>query len=136
MTPNPSLSALLDSAIAKLATRLMSHKVPDKTVSDKILELCEAIKRATPNKRNESKDVLLQIIKTVEPNLALPVLITLVNVAPSIVEDFQKDKMVADRIKHIFRVAEIAQILSEDSLREIRGGIRAVQKRIFEVATR
>lgn len=136
MTPNPSLHELLDSAIAKLATDLMSHTGPEPAIGEKVSRLCVALKRAMPKMREESGDTLTQIIKTIEPNLALPIFVTLSEVAPSIIMNMQQDKMVAERVRHIFRVAEMAQILSDESLRELRDGIRAVQKKIFEAAAR
>lgn len=137
MTPNPSLVALLDSAIAKLAAGLMSDEAGQpQTIDSKVAQLCAAFRKASNIKRNESFDILTQIIKSIEPNSSLPIMQTLSEVAPNLVVKLQQDRMIADRIKHIYRVAEIAQILSTESLQSIRGGIRAVQKRIFEVTAK
>ena len=106
------------------------------TIDSKVAQLCSAFRKASNIKRNETFDILTQIIKSIEPDKSLPIMQTLSELAPNLVVKLQQDRMIADRIKHIYRVAEIAQILSTESLQSIRGGIRSVQKRIFEVTAK
>lgn len=137
MTPSPPLSALLDSAIARLAAEIMSHDAQiDTTIEGKVKRLCELIRKASDKRRAESLDVITQILKSLDTNAILPILSTIAGAAPSMMLKLQQDKMIADRIKHIYRVAEMAQILSKESIRTARGGVRLVQQRIFETASK
>lgn len=137
MTPNPSLAALLDSAIARLAAHIMSNGQPmDASIDEKVLKLSALIRRANAKRRDESIEIIMQVVKSLEPGATLPILSALADVAPGMIVKMQQDQMIADRIRHIYKVAEMAQILSKESIRSVRGSIRAVQKRLFEVASK
>lgn len=136
MIPSPPLSTLLDSAIAFLAADIMSQSnAPDRPLQDKISLLAKTFAAAPHEKRLGCVEKLQQIMKSVDTNAALPLVKAIVRCDPVVMTKIVEDRMLAERVRHIYRVAEIAQIVSPANLRAVKGGIKSVKQKIFEVAS-
>lgn len=135
MRPNPSISKLLDSAIGKLAANLMSPPGEvEPTIAAKVKMLSAAFDRASSDKRLQNADLLMTIIKTLDPDQSLPLLSRIVKSDPLLMTRVMKDPLIEHRIRYIYRVAEIGAAISGPSLKCVRAGLNEVIRKVFEVS--